>query len=59
MMGEVNCNLIKIRSHMLREVRILITSRLKWTCEKKVLNSDGQNFHQYQQNKQSPLTFTD
>jgi hypothetical protein len=28
-----------------------ITSHLQ-----KVLNSDGQQFHQYQQNKQSPLT---
>jgi len=26
--------------------------------EKKVLNSDGQQFHQYQQNEQSPITFT-
>jgi hypothetical protein len=26
--------------------------------EKKVLNSDGQQFHQYQQNEQSPLTLT-
>ena len=25
-------------------------------CEKKVLNSAGQQFQQYQQNKQSPLT---
>jgi len=25
---------------------------------KNSLNSDGQQFHQYQQNKQSPLTFT-
>jgi hypothetical protein len=24
--------------------------------EKKVLNSDGQQFYQYQQNEQSPLT---
>jgi hypothetical protein len=31
---------------------------VKRSYEKKVLNSDNQQFHQYQQNEQSPLTIT-
>jgi len=32
---------------------------MKWCYERKVLNSDGHQFHQYQQNKQSPLILTE
>ena len=34
--------------------RPLVTA--EWYCEKKVLNSDGQEFHQYKKNQQPHLS---